>query len=174
MPERLSENSFRKGLRAATRGDFLLALAYFEASMQLVRRDGLAAAPMKYLSYYGLCLAMASDRLHEAREICEGALEAEFYNPDLYLNLGKVYIRTGDRGRAFGTLVRGLRLSPRHPGLIREIRRLGLRRRPVVRFLHRSHPLNRFLGRVWPRRERRAARRERARAYRRGFSLRAE
>ncbi len=151
MSERLSENSFRKGLEAVSKREFLEALAYFEASMQLVRREGGAPPPMKYLSYYGLCLAMSGNRLRQALELCEGAVEAEFYNPDLYLNLGRVYLRAGDRGRAFETMVRGLQLNPRHTGLIRQIRHLGVRRHPVVGFLSRRHPVNRFLGRVWPR-----------------------
>ncbi|HEU4401975.1 MAG TPA: hypothetical protein VFT43_07700, partial [Candidatus Polarisedimenticolia bacterium] len=88
------------------------------------------------------------DRLREAQEICEGAVRAEFYNPELYLNLGRVYLKGGDRARAFGAFVRGLQLSPRHPALIQSIRRLGIRRRPVLRFLGRRHPFNRVLGRM--------------------------
>ena len=149
MPEPMSESSFCKGLQAVSSGEFLEGLAYFEAAMRLRQRGGATVPPpMKYLSYYGLCLAMAGRRLREAREICENAVEVEFYNPDLYLNLGKVYIKGGDRAKAFGTLVRGLKLNPRHLGLIREIRSLGVRRRPVVRFLPRRHPLNRLLGRL--------------------------
>ena len=48
----------------------------------------------------------------------------------------------------FGSFLRGLRLNPRHAGLIGEIRRLGLRRKPVVQFFSRSHPVNRILGRL--------------------------
>lgn len=142
-----SEKSFEKGLEALERREFVEALVYFEASMQLVQRAS-AAPPMKYLSYYGLCLAMATGRLSEAMEICEEAVEAEFYNPDLYLNLGRVYLKAGDRSKAFGAMVGGLQLNPRHPGLIRAIRRLGLRRRPTVRFLARTHLVNRLLGKL--------------------------
>jgi len=147
MVNLVSQNSFRKGLDAAARGEFLEALAYFEASVQLARRQEEAAVPLKYLSYYGWCLAMSSDRLHEALAVCEAAVRAEFYNPDLRLNLGRVYLRAGDRGLAFGSFVAGLRLNPGHPQLRFEIRRLGIRRSPVVQFLARSHPVNRILGR---------------------------
>lgn len=148
MTDLSSENTFNKGLRAVAHGRFLEALALFEASMELRRRQGGDQPPVKYLSYYGLCLAMASDRVGEAREICESAVEAEFYNPDLYLNLGRVCLRARDRAAAFGALIRGLQLNPRHAGILKEIRRLGIRRRPVLRFLDRSHPLNRVLGRL--------------------------
>lgn len=148
MGRSASQNAFRKGLDAAARGDFLEALAYFEASVHLARRHGDSAVPMKYLSYYGWCLAMSSNRLDEALSVCEAAARAEFYDPELRLNLGRVYLRAGDRGLAFGTFVSGLRLSPDHRELRREIRRLGLRRLPVVQFLSRSHPVNRILG-LW-------------------------
>jgi tetratricopeptide (TPR) repeat protein len=143
-----SENSFRRGLRAVNGGDLLEGLAYFEAALQLARRHGPAAVPVRYLSYYGWCLAACSDRAEEARELCEKAVRAEFFNPDLHWNLGRVYLMTGDRHRAFETVVRGLELNPRHAGLKLERRRLGFRKESVVRFFQRSHPLNRFLGRV--------------------------
>ncbi|MBI1949871.1 MAG: hypothetical protein HYS34_00720 [Acidobacteria bacterium] len=147
MVNLVSQKSFRKGLDAAARGEFLEALAYFEASVRLARRQEEAAVPMRYLSYYGWCLAMSSDRLHEALTVCEAAVRAQFYDPDLRLNLGRVYLRAGDRGLAFGAFVAGLTLNPGHPQLRSEIRRLGIRRHPVVRFLARSHPVNRILGR---------------------------
>jgi len=143
-----SENSFRRGLRAVEQGDHLEALAYFEAAVQLARRLGAEAVPMKYLSYYGWCLAVCSDRLEEAREFCEAAVRSEFYNPDAYWNLGRVYLKTGDRSLAFDTIVRGLQLNPRHAGLVGVLHRLGLRRKPVLPLFDRSHPVNRLLGRL--------------------------
>jgi len=148
MEAAVSENSFRRGLEAVHRRSFLEALAYFEAAVRLAKRQGKDTVPMKYLSYYGLCLAVSSDRLDEARAICEAAVRGQFYNPDLYWNLGRVYLRGGDRQQAFGSFVRGLRLNPRHTGLVGEIRRLGIRKRPLVRFFTRSHPVNRILGRL--------------------------
>jgi tetratricopeptide (TPR) repeat protein len=148
MDASTSENSFRRGLHAVDRGAHLEALAYFEAAVQLARRLGAEAVPMKYLSYYGWCLAVCSDRLDEAREFCEAAVRSEFYNPDAYWNLGRVYLKTGDRSLAFDAFVRGLQLNPRHAGLVGELRRLGIRRRPVIRLFERGHPVNRILGRL--------------------------
>ena len=58
------------------------------------------------------------------------------------------YMLTGDRRAAFRAYRRGLALDPVHKELRFEIRRLGLRRRPVFRFLGREHPINRFVGRL--------------------------
>src|SRR3989442_7484870 len=100
-----SENSFRRGLRAVDRGAHLEALAYFEAAVQLARRLGAEAVPMKYLSYYGWCLAVCSDRLDEARGFCEAAVRSEFYNPHADWEPGRVLLQTRDRSLALGTFL---------------------------------------------------------------------
>jgi tetratricopeptide (TPR) repeat protein len=142
---RRAERAFHKGLQSIARGDFLSALAFFEASMALQSPAGGAQA-VAAMSYYGLCLACATDRLPEARDLCEAAVEASPADADLYLNLGRVCERQEDREHAFRTYVRGLRLHPRHPGLVEALRRLGFRRRPVLGFLPRDHAVNRMLG----------------------------
>jgi len=145
MPDGRSDSAFNKGLHSVARGDFLEALALFEACMEMEQRSG-SALQVSAMSHYGLCLAMASDRLREAREICEAAVESAPDRPDLYLNLGRVCLKQQDRAHAFRTFVRGLRLDPRHPGLVEALRRLGFRRRPIINFLPRNHPVNQMLG----------------------------
>ena len=145
MPDGRSESAFNQGLQSVARGDFLEALAFFEACMELESRAG-SPLQITAMSYYGLCLAMASDRLREAREICEAAVESAPDRPELYLNLGRVCLRQEDRAHAFRTFVRGLSLDPKDPGLVEALRRLGFRRRPVINFLPRDHPVNQVIG----------------------------
>lgn len=128
-----------------TRGDVLQALASFEACMELERNAG-SPLLIRAMSHYGLCLAMVSDRLSEAREICEAAVDAAPGHVELYLNLGRVCMRQDDRAQAFQVFVRGLRISPRHPALVEALRQLGFRQRPIVAFLPRAHPVNQMLG----------------------------
>jgi tetratricopeptide (TPR) repeat protein len=147
MHERAAERSFRKGLRALALGDALGGLAHFEAAVRLSTDAG-AWPPTRYLSYYGLCLGHATDQVDEAEEICRRAARREFYNPDLYLNLGRVYLLGGKRAAAHRAFVSGLRLQSDHPGLRGAVIDMGLRRRPVLPFLSRANPLNRLLGRL--------------------------
>lgn len=147
MNSRSAEMSFRKGVQALDRGRYLESLALFESALNLEEKNGNQTPRMKYLSYYGLSLSLAVGRTNEAIEMCERVLSVEFYNPDLYLNLARVYLSAGEKRHAFQTLCQGLRLEQGHPGLIAEIRKMGLRRRPVLPFLDRSNPLNRLLGR---------------------------
>jgi tetratricopeptide (TPR) repeat protein len=145
MHERRAESAYRKGLTAVARGDFLEALAYFEATLELSGSHP-GRLSIGAMSYYGLCLAMASERRDEARDLCEAAVEAAPGSAELHLNLSRVCVAQGDRAHAFRTLVRGLRVDPHHPGLVDALRRLGFRKRPVVGFLPRQHPVNRLLG----------------------------
>ena len=148
MSTRSAEMSYRKGLHALEERRYLESLAFFESALNQEERAGNPAPRMKYLSYYGLSLAMAVGRTNEALEMCERALAVEFYNPDLYLNLARVFLASGNRKRAHKALCQGLRIEKGHAGLINEIRRMGLRRRPTFGFLPRHHVLNRMTGRI--------------------------
>ena len=147
MSTRSAEMSFRKGLQALEERRYLESLAFFESSLNLEEKSGSPAPRMKFLSYYGLSLSLAAGRTQEAIEMCERALTVEFYNPDLYLNVAKVYLAAGQRRRAHKALCQGLRIEKRHPGLISELRRMGFRRPPLFKFLPRHHVLNRLTGR---------------------------
>jgi tetratricopeptide (TPR) repeat protein len=142
----VAEKSFAKGVESVTKGDFLSGLAYFEAAIELAKKVEKIAPPPKYLSFYGLCLAMVSTKSQTALELCESAVAVEFYNPDLFHNLARVHLRMGRRDRAYPMLLRGLQLHPSHRGILYDLRHLGVRRRPVLPFLSRGNPLNRLLG----------------------------
>src|SRR5688572_5665970 len=148
MSTRSAEMSFRKGLQALDEMRHLDSLAYFESALHLEERSGNPAPRMKYLSYYGLSLSLAAGRTHEAIEMCERALSVEFYNPDLYLNVARVYLSAGERRRAHKALCQGLRIEKRHAGLLAEFRRMGVRRKPLFAFLPRRHVLNRLTGSI--------------------------
>ena len=84
----------------------------------------------------------------EALRFCREAVTIEGYNPDIRCNLGRVLMRAGRRKEAHQAFTRGLSLQPDHQDLIKALRKLGVRKRPVVPFLGRSHPVNVFLGRM--------------------------
>ena len=97
---------------------------------------------------YGLVLGLTRNEIREALRFCREAVSLESYNPDLRCNLGRVLLRAGRRREAYQSFQRGLRLQADHPGLVRAVRRLGIRRRPVLPFLSRSNLINVFLGRI--------------------------
>ena len=91
------------------------------------------------LSYFGMTLALMQKKF-------KVAIDLEFYNGDHYANLARVYIAAGNRKKALETLEQGLRLAHEHPYLIEVRKSMGVRARPAVPFLDRSHPINVTLG----------------------------
>lgn len=148
MLVRPAEESYRRGVEALMAGKTLQAMALFEAAIELERKYGVTRPQARYLSYYGLCLGSEGGRRREGVRFCREATQLEFYNPDLYLNLGRVLLSAGDRRAAHAALIDGYRLQPGHPAIVREMKRMGLRRRPPIPFLARGNPLNVLLGRL--------------------------
>ena len=64
----------------------------------------------------------------------------------LYLNLAEVYQQSGRTQEAIDTLEKGLVSAGRDFRIRRALQKIGTRREPLLNFLHRSHPLNRTLG----------------------------
>lgn len=138
MPETESEKFFTSGLKALAQEDTLAALALFEKAVQ---RDEKPA----YCSYLALCIAKERGQFQLAVTLCEKAKAREPQNPVHYLNLGKVYLYAGKTDDAIRTFREGLSRE-KDQKIIDELNKLGTRKPPVISFLKRSNPVNRFLG----------------------------
>ena len=82
-----------------------------------------------------------------AVELARAAVRQEFYNPDLYQNLARIYLAFDFKADAIRFLRRALMVDPENAAVQRRLAELGIRRRPPIRFLPREHALNRLLGR---------------------------
>ena len=98
------------------------------------------------LSFFGLCLALISKKYKPAIELCKRAIELQFYNSDHHANLARVYVAAGNRKKAIETVDAGLKIHPDDETLLEVRRSFGVRARPPVPFLDRSHPINVTLG----------------------------
>jgi tetratricopeptide (TPR) repeat protein len=136
-----AEESYRRGRDLLERGEMQPALEHFRTAHQVDR------ANPRYRSFYGLGLALVERRFDRALELCRSAAKEEFFNPELYHNLARVHLAFGFKAEAIRYLRRGLMIDPGNTAMLSELNELGLRRRPVLTFLPRRHPLNRLLGR---------------------------
>jgi hypothetical protein len=103
---------------------------------------------MRCLSYYGLSLALAEGISHEAIEVCELAVAQDDGDPDLFANLGWIYLLAHRRAHALAVLGRGLQLDPGNRRLRALIQRAEQRSQPMLPRWPRSHVLHRSLGRL--------------------------
>lgn len=130
------------GVQSLAEGDIGEALLAFKGALFL-RPDY-----PSYMSYAGLCMALSGYQPREALDLCQSAVRREFYRPELYLNLGRALLAVGNPRKAHKAFVQGLVLDREHAALGAELKRMGLRRRPILPFLGRRHVLNRWLGKL--------------------------
>lgn len=149
MPILSAQNSYKRGLAALVDDNLDEATTHFRQAFEIEQRRRPARPTMRYLSYYGFCLARTRRDLRTAEEACREAVEREPRDPDLLLNLGRVYALAGKHRLARETLDRGLGISPENLALQRE--RAAVEQR-IVAGEQRSAP------RRWRRRVRSALR----------------
>jgi tetratricopeptide (TPR) repeat protein len=146
-PPASPEDAFKRGLACLERRSYQEAASCFQASIDLDRPNQ-KTSNMKYLSFLGLALNLAQVRSDEGLKMCEQAAKREFFDPDVFCNLGIVYLRHRQRGPAFAAFHRGLALRPRHRRIQEELDRYDRRSAPVFSFLAREHALNVLGGRL--------------------------
>lgn len=141
-------DAFKCGLASLEQRSFQQAASYFQAAIDLEQKASGKAAGMKYLSFLGLALNFAQGRSEEGLRMCEQAAKREFFDADVFCNLGIVYLRNRQRGPAFAAFQRGLALKPKHRRIHEEMARYERRSDPTFPFLSRDHTLNVLCGRV--------------------------
>jgi len=134
-----SEFTPEKAVRLAREGRYDEAMKIFEKNL-------LSALNPKDLSFYALSLAASEEDYDRAVTMCISAAEKEFYNPEIYLNLGKTLLLCGKKTKAIKVFKKGLKFDETNKSIRMEIKKLGLRRAPIISFLSRGNVLNRMCG----------------------------
>lgn len=110
-----------------------------------------------FLSHSGYLVAEVEKRTKEGCSICENSIEIiakstsadkEFFYPLAYLNLGRAYLAGRQKKDALDAFYTGLKYDAKHKELLSLIRKLGVRRAPVIRSLGRGNPINKYLGKL--------------------------
>jgi len=102
--------------------------------------------PGLFYAYLGYGIARHERRGKEGLALCKHAIKVQFYEPENYVILSRVYLLRERRGKAVKALHQALKLNARHPEALKLAKEIGLRRRPVIPFLSRDNPVNRYLG----------------------------
>jgi len=107
------------------------------------------------LSYFGYLQAVVDKLYRKGVENCMRAIElikkralaggVEYYW-FFYLNVGKAYLAAGRKKDAIDAYRKGLQFDKGNRAILKELRTLGVRGKPPISFLDRSHPINKFLG----------------------------
>jgi tetratricopeptide (TPR) repeat protein len=132
------ERLLERGSEAISQGETISALSYFERALH-IEESPVAS------SYFAFCIARERGQLSQAISLCTQAMRQEPQNPVHYLNLGRIYLLTGMKLDAIKILREGLR-HEKNQQIIDELDSLGTRKPPILFFLKRSNPLNKYIG----------------------------
>lgn len=138
MATTYNEELIARGISAIKSGNTAEALNCFEEAVKI------HSTPANW-SYLAFCLARERRQFDYAIRLCREAITRDPHSSIHYLNLGKVYLLAGRKDDAIRTFRQGL-LYEGSPAIIGELKRLGLRKQPVLGFLRRENPLNKYLG----------------------------
>jgi len=135
-----------RGVEACKKGQWKEGLAVLgkiaEADRQGAELNG------QFYSYLGYGIARYEHRVKEGLALCQHSIKVQFYEPENYVNLARVYLLARNRRKAVEALTRALKLNASHPGARALAREIGWRRRPVIPFLSRDNFLNQLLGKM--------------------------
>jgi tetratricopeptide (TPR) repeat protein len=141
----------------------LLSINNFEGALKILD-EALAEHPFNalLLSYYGYLDAIVNRNYNRGVDLCKTAIEilkeelrgevslgqGSLYSV-FYLNLGRAYLAAGSKKYAVEAFKKGLEADPEDQDLLREVRRMGIRKEPSISFLKRSNPINKYIGRLF-------------------------
>jgi tetratricopeptide (TPR) repeat protein len=131
---------FRQGTEALDSKDYPKAHRYLKAALERERTPD-------HLSQFALALAAHTKQIEPSIALCQEAVKKEPKNPEHFLRLGTVYLVAGRKKEAIRIFRLGLRVG-RNPTIVRWLQVLGDRKKPLIPFLSRTNPLNKYLGKI--------------------------
>jgi tetratricopeptide (TPR) repeat protein len=129
-------------------GNVDLALQLLTGPIGLVNE---AEKPKGYpdaLALFAYSMGVVTRKRKEAIQLCQKAVRLDQMNPRGYFLLGKLYELGGSKKSAMDAFMQGLRVQADYAPLVQVVKKMGLRRRPVLPFLSRDHFINVALGRL--------------------------
>ena len=130
--------TYSQGRECLSQGKTAEALAIF----QELGEDG--RQPLDY-SGMGYCLAKERRLYTEAISLCKEAVRRDPREPKHFYYLGMIHLLAGQKRDAIRIFRMGLRCG-KCPDIVAVLRRMGIRRSPILPFLARSNPINKYLG----------------------------
>jgi tetratricopeptide (TPR) repeat protein len=104
--------------------------------------------PSILLTGYGYATAIGENNLKDGLAFCKKGLQRKDPVPESYLYLAELLLLNREKGEAYKILEEGLRIFKSNPRLFERIKQFGVRKRPFVPILERSHPVNKVLGKI--------------------------
>jgi len=140
---------YQKGLAALKAGDYKGSVRDFETVLKDMEDN--QEQYNKVVSYLGLSQVLTSNR--NGLLLCRDAASSENRDGGVFLNLACAEWYCMNRKRAIDAIRLGRKVDSENVRLKRALEMLDTRKKSLIGFLPRAHPLNRILGRLFRRTE---------------------
>jgi len=137
----IAQEHYQEGLNWWKQKKIDKALHHFQKAYDLFPEN------LYISSYLGVTLAKAGI-MERGIQLCQKATSKRPFNEDFLYNLGQAYLFAGKRMEARKTFLLGAKGCSETKRFVGALLQMGVRRKPVIRFLPRNHFLNRWLGKL--------------------------
>lgn len=128
----------KRALQELEAGNVLSALARVEMALKLFDNP-------EWYPLLGFCIAKERGHVSKGLELCRSALTWQPEQPEHYYYLGRVLLVANRKDEAIQALRQGLGLGDCQ-SIKTLLHELGIRKPPVIPWLHRDNLLNKWLG----------------------------
>ena len=140
----MDKATFENALAAMKVQDYPAAVRDFEVTLNSIDEHHESYNLVE--SYLGLAKVLTND--DSGLLMCRDAFSDETDDGDVYLNVACAEWHSGHRKRAIDAINKGLAIQQDHKRLQAVVAMLEERKRCVINFLVRDHPINKILGRL--------------------------
>lgn len=98
-----------------------------------------------WYSFLGYCIARERGQYRRGMDLCRASIEADEGNPLHYLNLAKIHLLSNNKTEAITVMREGL-VKGTNEEIESMLREVGARKQPVLSFLPRDNPINKYFG----------------------------
>jgi tetratricopeptide (TPR) repeat protein len=143
MPDRAQQGRelYLKGLSCWKEKHYDRALHLFQKAHEIYPENPFVA------SYLGATLVKVGI-VERGLDLCRQAVKKRPFQEDILYNLGQAYLWVGNRAEARRTFLLGAKGCNDSNRFLDALRKMGVRRKPIIPFLSRDHFLNRWLGKL--------------------------
>ena len=138
--------AFHKGINFYKKRNYKKALDEFRKSLACETILDVKNVDPLYLSYYGVTLAKVKRKLKTAQKLCRMARTRGESYPEVFINLGDVYVHSGNTVFAVDIYREGYRLHRKNIVLLTRLQRYSPRGRSILPFLSRDNFINKYGG----------------------------
>ena len=134
-----SRELFRRSEIQINRGRFREASAILTEALKMAPDNPI------YISQLGYCVGMLGN-LSDGERMCRKAMKMAPAVPIILVNLGRMLVEKGLRQEARILFTQAYQIDNTSSPAALELSRLGVRKPPVLPFMGRGNPLNKYLG----------------------------